>query len=175
MNKNRLSVVAILSYGLLGLNGCAAEPAISSGNSEVQQKELITNGNFSGTDGWWAAGAKLQSADNMGCITFSRQGKNPWDVILGQSGLALKKGGNYQLQFSALAKQPTNVKALVQHDGAPYTGHLVEDISLSQELKPFQFSFKPLSNDNKVQFQFQMGTEEPTTVCVKDVSIIGPK
>lgn len=162
MNKKLLKALAILSCGFIGLNAYASEP----------NKEMINNGSFSkGTDGWWAAGAKLKRTDNMGCITFTKKGKNPWDVILGQSDLALKKGQNYLLKFNALAKEPISVKALLQHDGAPYTGHIVEDISLNQELKEFQFTFKPAGNDNKVQFQFQMGTQSPTTVCVKDVSL----
>lgn len=175
MNKKQLSIVAIFSCGFIGLSGCAVEPSTSSNSGEYKE-ELITNGSFSqSTDGWWAAGAELQSTDEMGCITFTQKGKNPWDVILGQSGLALKQGQNYHLQFSALAKQSINVKALVQHNGAPYTNHFVQDISLNQDLKPFQFSFKPTGNDDNVQFQFQMGTESPTTVCVKDVSLTGPK
>ncbi len=171
MNKKRLSIVAILGCSVIGLSAHAAEATTSSSTSNYKQ-ELISNGNFAKkTEGWWAAGAKLKSADQMGCITFTRKGKNPWDVILGQSGLALKKGENYHLQFSAQAKQPTYVKALIQHDGAPYTNHFLEDIALNQEFKTFKFSFKPTSNDSKVQFQFQMGTEAPTTVCVKDVSL----
>ncbi|TMX34521.1 carbohydrate binding domain-containing protein [Vibrio parahaemolyticus] len=172
MNKKQVTIMAILGFGL---NGCAVEPTASSETAEYKE-ELITNGRFlQGSEGWWAAGAELKSTDEMGCVTFSQKGKNPWDVILGQSGLALKKGQNYDLQFSALAKQLINIKTLVQHNGAPYTNHFVQDISLTQNLKPFQFSFKPSGDDNNVQLQFQMGTESPTTVCVKDVSLTGPK
>jgi endoglucanase len=175
MNKKRLSVVAIVSCGFIGLSGCAVEKTTAN-NVIMGQEELITNGNFSqGTDGWWAAGADLQATDDMGCITFTKRGSNPWDVILGQSGLALKKGEDYHLKFSALAKQSINVKALVQHNGAPYTNHFVKDIYLNQELKPFEFSFKPSGDDDSAQFQFQMGTETPTTVCVKNVSLTGPQ
>ncbi|MFL7865639.1 glycoside hydrolase family 9 protein [Vibrio cincinnatiensis] len=172
MNKKRLSIVAMVSSSFIGLSGCAVDSATST----HYQENLLTNGNFSqGTDGWWAAGAVLQSTDEMGCITFTEKGKNSWDVILGQSGLALKKGEDYHLQFHALAHQTTNVKTLVQHNGAPYTNHLIKDINLNQELKPFQFSFKPSDNDDNVQLQFQMGTEEPTTVCVKDIVLSGPQ
>ncbi|QXO18323.1 MULTISPECIES: glycoside hydrolase family 9 protein [Vibrio] len=175
MNKQRLCIVTLFSCGFIGLSGCAVDSGPSAGTSQ-HRENLLTNGSFSqGTDSWWAAGAELTANDNMGCITFNQQGQNPWDVILGQSGLALQKGEDYQLTFSALAKQATNVKALVQHNGAPYTTHLLKDISLNQELKPFQFSFKPADNDDKVQLQFQMGTESPTTVCVKDVKLSGPE
>jgi len=149
MNKKRLGVVAIVSCGFIGLSGCAVEKDTAN-NVSMGQEELITNG-------------------------FTKRGSNPWDVILGQSGLALKKGEDYHLKFSALAKQSINVKALVQHNGAPYTNHFVKDIYLNQELKPFEFSFKPSGDDDSVQFQFQMGTETPTTVCVKNVSLTGPQ
>ncbi|MCG3729354.1 glycoside hydrolase family 9 protein [Vibrio cincinnatiensis] len=175
MNKKRLSIVAIFSCGFIGLSGCTGN-SVTPSHANKYQENLLTNGNFSqGTDGWWAAGATVQYTDEMGCITFTEKGNNSWDVILGQSGLAVKKGEDYHLQFHALAHQPTNVKTLVQHNGAPYTNHLIKDISLNQELKPFQFSFKPSNNDDNVQLQFQMGTEAPTTVCVKDIILSGPE
>ena len=175
MNKKRLRIAALFSCGLIGLTGCAVNSGTPS-NITPSRTNLLTNGNFSqGNDGWWAAGSTLDTSNNMGCVTFDKQGKNPWDVILGQSGLSLKKGEDYQLKFSALAKQATKVKALVQHNGAPYTNYLVKDIALEQKLTPFQFAFQPQADDEKVQLQFQMGTQAPTTVCVKDIVLLGPQ
>ncbi|MGO1296781.1 MAG: glycoside hydrolase family 9 protein [Vibrio sp.] len=175
MNKKRLQIAALFSCGLIGLSGCTVDSSTPS-NTHQSRTNLLTNGNFAqGSDGWWAAGSTLDTSKKMGCVTFDKQGKNPWDVILGQSGLSLKKGEEYQLKFSALAKQSTKVKALIQHNGAPYTNHLVKDISLNQKLQPFQFAFQPEGNDDKVQLQFQMGTQAPTTVCVKDLKLLGPQ
>ncbi|SIO92487.1 glycoside hydrolase family 9 protein [Vibrio spartinae] len=176
MNQKRLTIATIISCGVIGLGGCSVKSASSNHHDSVHSENLLTNGHFSqGTDGWWAAGATLKSSDQMGCITFDKKGANPWDVILGQSGLALKKGEVYQIQFQAKAYQPIRVKTLVQHDGAPYTSYFLKDTALNQELKSFHYSFKPSANDAKVQLQFQMGTAQPTTVCVKDISLSGPQ
>lgn len=176
----RLNALALISCSAIGISGCAPDTAThnsaESQNPEQPSENLITNGNFSsGTDGWWAAGATLNAPEQKGCITFTNQGQNPWDVILGQSGLALQKGQTYKLDFSAMAEQNTSVKTLVQHDGAPYTSYMLKDTPLTPEFKHFAYQFKPSANDDKVQFQLQMGTQKPTTVCVKDVALIGPK
>ena len=34
----------------------------------------------------------LNAENQMGCITFTESGSNPWDVILGQSNLGLVRG-----------------------------------------------------------------------------------
>ncbi|WP_434430340.1 carbohydrate binding domain-containing protein [Aeromonas veronii] len=64
-------------------------------------------------------GGTLNAENQMGCITFTESGSNPWDVILGQSNLGLVQGQTYKLHFTAMAKSDINVKALIQHDGAP--------------------------------------------------------
>ncbi|QPL56484.1 glycoside hydrolase family 9 protein [Vibrio navarrensis] len=174
MIKKRLLVLNLFSCGLIALTGCTAETSTSSSNN-TKTINLLANSDFSqGIDGWWAAGGSLKAVDNIGCISFTASGSNPWDVILGQSGLALKQGENYTLRFDAMAQKAISVKTIVQHDGAPYTSYLVQDVPLANEFKSFHFSFKPSDNDDKVQLHFQIGTQAPTTVCVKQLSLTGP-
>jgi endoglucanase len=180
MKIYRLSTLAVVMSCFIGLYGCAPE---SSSNSSTAgsgvlagpSQELLNNGNFTkGSEGWWTAGATLAVDNQMGCATFANSGANPWDVILGQSGLSLVKGQTYTLHFNARAKKNVHIKALIQHDGAPYTSYIVQDIALNDTAKPFDIKFTPSASDEKTQLQFQMGTQAPTTVCVGDVSLVGP-
>ncbi|WP_024871622.1 glycoside hydrolase family 9 protein [Tolumonas lignilytica] len=180
MKIHRLSTLAVVMSCFIGLYGCAPESTnisagASSGVSAGPSQELLNNGKFTqGTDGWWTAGATLAVDNQMGCATFANAGANPWDVILGQSGISLVKGQTYTLHFNAKAKKNVHIKALVQHDGAPYTSYIVQDITLNDTVKPFDIKFTPSASDEKTQLQFQMGTQAPTTVCVGDVSLVGP-
>ncbi|GAB3233780.1 glycoside hydrolase family 9 protein [Pseudaeromonas pectinilytica] len=178
MKTSRLSILALVLSCIIGLHGCApkgASTGAASGTATAgPSTELLNNGGFNGTDGWWTAGATLAVDNQMGCATFTESGANPWDVILGQSGIALVGGQTYALHFKAMAKNNVHVKALVQHDGAPYTNYMVQDLELGNTAKPFDIKFTPSATDEKTQLQFQMGTQTPTTVCVGEVSLIGP-
>ena len=176
MKTSRLSTLALVLSCFIGLHGCAPRSSGSAAASAAgPSQELLNNGSFAqGSDGWWAAGATLAVDNQMGCATFTDSGANPWDVILGQSGIGLVAGQTYTLHFKALAKNNVHVKALVQHDGAPYTNYMVQDIELGSSAKPFEIKFTPSATDEKTQLQFQMGTQTPTTVCVGEVSLIGP-
>lgn len=139
MIKKRLLVLNLFSCSLIALTGCTAETSTSSSNN-TKTINLLANSDFSqGVDGWWAAGGSLKAVDNIGCISFTESGSNPWDVILGQSGLALKQGENYTLRFDAMAQKAINVKTIVQHDGAPYTSYLVQDVHLPTSSNRFIF------------------------------------
>ncbi|MEL3916502.1 glycoside hydrolase family 9 protein [Aeromonas caviae] len=179
MKTSRLSALTLAMSCVIGLHGCSLPSAGASGSATSSASagpvgELLTNGGFQGTDGWWTAGGTLNAENQMGCITFTESGSNPWDVILGQSNLGLVQGQTYKLHFTAMAKSDINVKALIQHDGAPYTNYMVQDLALGSTPKPFDIQFTPSATDEKTQFQLQMGTQTPTTVCIGEATLSGP-
>ncbi|MBK9218946.1 MAG: carbohydrate binding domain-containing protein [Uliginosibacterium sp.] len=91
-------------------------------------EELLSNGNWQATtDPWWVAAGSLKIEDGMGCAKFDKPGSNPWDVILGQSGLSLKKDADYRLRFTLRADTASKLKVVVQHDGPPYTASFVQE------------------------------------------------
>lgn len=176
MKLFRKSNVSLIISCVLAMQGCASNGNAGNSAAVGPTDELLTNGSFAqGTDGWWSAGGPLSTDQQMGCLTFTNGGSNPWDVIFGQSGLALAQGQTYTLSFTASAKQPIHAKALIQHDGAPYTSYLVQDIELGASAKQFDFKFTPSATDEKTQFQLQLGTQTPTTVCVGKASLKGPR
>ena len=142
MKTSRLSALTLAMSCVIGLHGCSLPSAGASGSGASSASagpvdELLTNGGFQGTDGWWTAGGTLNAENQMGCITFTESGSNPWDVILGQSNLGLVQGQTYKLHFTAMAKSDINVKALIEALG---TNELTEGyISLQSESHPYEF------------------------------------
>lgn len=179
MNRSKL-YVALLLAGIAGLQACASTdkpaPSVQTAGAAVAVKDLLLNGALrQETDPWWAAGATLKIEDGMGCARFDKPGSNPWDVILGQSGLSLKKGAAYTLSFKLRADRAAKLKVVVQHDGPPYTASFVQEgMPVGPETKSHQFSFRPAADDNRVTLQLQMGAEGANRVCLSEVSLMGP-
>ncbi|USD67336.1 glycoside hydrolase family 9 protein [Vibrio sp. SCSIO 43136] len=144
-------------------------------SSAESAQEMIQNGSFNqGTDGWWFTGADVATKNGEACVTITHPGANPWNVILGHSGIGLAHGEGYQVSFDAFASAPTQFKALIQHQGPPYTHHFVNDTQLSTSKQRFEFSFTQQGDsDAAAEFQFQMGAQKPATICVSDVSVNG--
>lgn len=176
MKIRRTVKFSLIFSSLFALQGCVNGDGSANDPSASPAEELVNNGSFaSGTDGWWGAGGQLERVDSMGCFTFTNGGANPWDVIFAQSGIPLAEGQSYHLSFTAVTKKPISAKILVQQDGAPYTNYFVQDVELNETRKDFNFKFTPKSADEKAQFQLQLGTQSPTTVCLSNVSLKGPR
>lgn len=174
LNKNRS--VLLICTTIVGslLIGCTTTDEPTSKNVEVpMNSELLRNGQFTnGNDDWWVAGAEFTTNDSEGCINITKPGSKPWDVILGQGGFGLIKGTSYTLEFSARADVNTTFKALIQHEGAPYTKYFSQDVSVTNKSAPYTFTFtQQESSDPKTDFQLQLGAQRLATVCVKNISL----
>lgn len=158
----------LLATTLLGLS-----PLVMPHTTLADQ--LFNNGDFSdGTNAWWVAGGRMEAEDNAVCVTFDHTGSNPWDIILGHSGMGLAEGAEYQLSFKAWADKETELKALIQHGGPPYTHYIIQDIAVGKQPKEFSFTFTmEHPSDMKGEFHFQMGAQKPATICGTDFSLIG--
>ncbi|MBJ7018841.1 carbohydrate binding domain-containing protein, partial [Vibrio cholerae] len=134
-------------------------------------------GKFDGSmDGWWNAGADVKINDGEACIEIRNPGENSWNVILGQGGIGLANSANYQVSFDAYATVDTQMKALIQHEGPPYTHYFIDETKVSTQKKSYKFNFNhDVESDAKTEFQFQMGAQKVGTICVSNVSIIGDR
>ena len=138
-------------------------------------EEMLSNGSFAtNTDSWWTSGASAKVKNQEACMNIKNPGSNAWDVILGQAGVGLKKGETYHVSFDAYASKPTQFKALIQHEGAPYTHYFINDTMITTEKKSFKFEFlQEKESDAGTEFQFQMGAQQVANVCVSNVSVKG--
>lgn len=143
--------------------------------SSVQADEMIRNGQFSnGIDGWWAAGVQVNTDNGAACVDISNPGNDPWSVILGHGGIGLAQGESYSIRFVAWAETETQMKTLIQHEGPPYTHYIIQDTQVSPQKQQFEYQFtQTLESDAGGEFQFQMGAQQATVVCVANVSIEG--
>lgn len=141
----------------------------------LANEEMLSNGDFvANTDSWWTSGASAKVKNQEACMPIRSTGSNAWDVILGQAGVGLKKGETYHVSFDAYATENTQFKALIQHEGAPYTHYFLEDTKITTEKKNYSYQFtQEKDSDAGSEFQFQMGAQKAVTVCVSNVSVIG--
>ncbi|EHY9857447.1 glycoside hydrolase family 9 protein [Vibrio parahaemolyticus] len=137
--------------------------------------EQIRNTEFAGNiDGWWNAGGSVTASNGEACIEIKNPGSNSWDIILGHGGIGLENGEMYDVSFDAYATVATEMKALIQHEGPPYTHYFLNDTKISTDKNSYAFSFKhELESDDKTEFQFQLGAQKAGTVCVSNVSVQG--
>lgn len=150
-------------------------------SASAQATNLVTNGTFDSgvADPWWGAAStstdnpadkSLAVTDGRLCVTMTAGGKNPWDVSLGLSGLALEANKYYRIQFSASADVDRTIKFKTGFGDKPYTDYFIKTIPISTTPKDFDFTYLNLRNDPMTQFQFQIGSMAGV-VCVDNISI----
>jgi endoglucanase len=173
LNKKRPAL--LICSTLIGslLVGCSTTDEPASENFVMPtDRELLLNGQFANDDDWWVAGAGLKVKDAEACINITNPGSKSWDVILGQGGFGLIKGQTYTLEFNARADVETTFKALIQHQGEPYTTYFSKNINVTNRSAPFTYTFTHLKNsDANTDFQMQLGAQKPATVCFRNISL----
>jgi GH35 family endo-1,4-beta-xylanase len=147
---------------------------------------LVTNGTFDGTaaDPWWSnasstsdpvAAMTMAVTNGQLCATITSGGKNPWDVIIGLSGVPLVKNQYYHIKFIITADAPRKVKFKTGLGVDPYSDYFVEPIDITATASTIEYTYWNLRDDANAQFQFQIGTNRtgPSagTVCIDDVVI----
>ncbi|GLS92213.1 hypothetical protein GCM10007916_32830 [Psychromonas marina] len=174
LNKKR--PILLICSTLIGslLVGCSTTNESTSNNVAIPiNSELLRNGQFThGYNDWWITGAELTVKDAEACIDISTPGDTPWDVILGQGGSGLIEGASYTLEFTARANIATQFKAVIQHEGKPYTKYFSKDIYVTNKSAPFTLTFTHQEkSDPKTDFQLQFGAQKAATVCVRNLSL----
>nr|WP_236673620.1 glycoside hydrolase family 6 protein [Comamonas sp. JC664] len=147
----------------------------STGVSTAALTELVANGNFnSGTVVPWWSGANTQSRVESGRLRVDVAGgtANPWDALIGQSGIPLVSGRAYTLAFTASASVSTTVRVTVQLESAPYTAVFDRQVTFDGTSRRFTFPFTSSLATQAGQVTFQFGGRPSSlTAFLDDVSL----
>ncbi len=176
--SRRLSL--LLAAALVSACG-PSEPAApmdsteSTGVSTAALTELVANGNFnSGAVLPWWSGANTQSRVEGGRLRVDVAGgtANPWDALIGQSGIPLVSGRAYTLAFTASASVSTTVRVTVQLESAPYTAVFDRQVTFDGTSRRFTFPFTSSLATQAGQVTFQFGGRPSSlTAFLDDVSL----
>ncbi len=141
---------------------------------------ILTNGTFdTAKDPWWGnasttsdppADQTIAVEEGKLCSTQVSGGKNPWDVVLGVSGVPLVAGKYYRIAFSASADVERTIKYKTGLGEAPYSDYFAQTITISPTPKDFEVTYKNVHEDPMGQFQFQIG-KTAGKVCIDNVVI----
>lgn len=143
-----VSALRLVAAGAALLFAFAPRPAAAA--------QLVVNGDFSaGQAPWWLSNV---TADTTGEILNASVPAvaNPWEAIVGQSGLAISNGALYTLTFDAWSETPANVAVLLQLDGPPFTAYFSAPVALGTTSKKYSYTFTSPVTDAAV-LQFQLG------------------
>ncbi len=148
--------------------------------SPAQAQSLITNGTFDADYApWWGNASSTEEApadyalaatDGQLCATMMAGGKNPWDVIVGYSGLALLPNQHYHIAFSVSADVNRTIKFKTGLGEAPYTDYFLKTIEVTTTPTLVDFTYLNLRNDATAQAQFQIGATAGK-VCFDNIVI----
>ncbi|MEQ7126596.1 glycoside hydrolase family 9 protein [Actinopolymorpha sp. B11F2] len=164
------------STSAAGAAEAAEAPRTTTAATAAEGTEQVENGGFDdGTDPWWWTGnAPAEIVDGRLCTTVPGGTANPWDVIVGQNGIALEDGASYTLSFTASASSPVTVRTNVQLADPPYTAELSEPVELTGEAGSYTYEFTSGTETTAGSVQLQVGgAAEPWTFCLDDVSLRG--
>ena len=162
------SIVAVI-VTLVGFAGLATA-------QEDARVELFKNGSFAeGVAPWWSTDTVSATTDADGvCLKINDAGENPWDAILGQHEIPVAQGGAYTLTFRARADEPITINVVLQKNGGDFTRYFDTDVELTPEWTEYAYDFVSDLADEAGTFQFHLGAGPETTVCLADVSLMGP-
>ncbi|GGF27528.1 hypothetical protein GCM10010954_28260 [Halobacillus andaensis] len=152
-----------------------SKPPLADGN-------LIYNGTFDQGDmtrtSYWELVTSEQSSAEMSVsevqremqVDLLKEGANPEDVQLKQSGIPLEKGEDYELTFNARAEQNKPIEVeLVSEDGSE--SYMSETVTLTEEMEGHTVEFTMPESDSNGQLTFMIGGQ-PEDVYLDNVRMI---
>ena|GEM_PF-804955 len=158
------STALVFAAALVSACGPSEPPAPvdseSPGVSTAALTELVSNGTFSGgTVAPWWNGPNTQPRVEGGRLRVDVSGgtANPWDALIGQSGIPLVNGRAYTLSFTASASVSTTARVTVQLESPPYTAPLDQQVTLDGTPRRFTFPFTSALATQAGEVTFQLG------------------
>ena len=133
--------------------------------SALRDMNLVKNADFFDLSEFWqinsvpGAQADGEVMDGEYRVSIQNGGTNAWDIHLGQSGILLEQGYEYQFSFEAYADQPRDIFPFVGKNTEPRTiYHDLNPITLSTERNTYLYTFKMQEpTDPEARLGFDVG------------------
>ncbi|MEK3881716.1 carbohydrate binding domain-containing protein [Paenibacillus sp. PL2-23] len=119
------------------------------------QAFLAVNGGFdNGMAGWFThvqgvydgpSSAVVTAENGAAAAAIHHPGLNPWDIVLFQNAVTLKKGITYTVSFTARATTPRSVDLSVENSS--YFRYLNERVRLEDYVQTYSFDFTMTQDD----------------------------
>jgi beta-glucanase (GH16 family) len=125
----------------------------------------IKNGDFFDADSNWnfitlsSAQATGNVIDGEYKVSISNGGNNSWDIHLGQNGISVVQGLEYNVSFDAYAQSPRTISAIIGKNSEPWTVyHSAQIFSLTTTKQRYTYNFTMNDpSDNQARFGFDIG------------------
>lgn len=158
-----------------GRHAMSGRVTVAVSIAEPSATELLRGSRFEqGSPAWWTAGGPaLTTAGDRACLQVGAPGEQPWDVLFGQSGLPLERGGTYTLSFTARAADPTAFMVMVQGARPPYPAYFSRQLTnVGPAPRTHTFTFlKTGGSDPAATLQFKLGGQRATRLCLSGLSL----
>jgi len=159
---------------MMGLFALLMAQTIHSGASA---RELLPDPAFtqdSASDSWWATpNIKLDYSVGALCGSVAGGAAQPWDAMLGFSGLSLVRGERYRLSIVVTGEPGGPMRALAQKASAPWTAEGEIARHLSNEKQTLSEDFIAGETHREAQLVFQLGgADEPWRFCLNSASLM---
>ncbi|MCR2802585.1 carbohydrate binding domain-containing protein [Paenibacillus soyae] len=140
---------------------------------------LAENGYFDdGMSGWSThvqgdhddtpSSASFAAAGGGAKASVEHPGVNPWDVVLFQDAVELKKGNTYTVSFAARATTPRSIDLSVEN--GTFFRYLDKRIQVEDYTRSYSFEFK-MMNDDTAALKFLLGKMPEEGTSAHDIFI----
>ena len=131
----------------------------------VRGTNLLSNSDFATTlDGWWNATNQESSAEGVSfnwsggeaCVSMVDGGQSPWDVQVGQNGVALQVGKRYEVRFDTQSSEnrPITLKLI---GSAPWVTYTYYTTPIIDKTNTYYHLFLQSATDSNVTVAFHIG------------------
>lgn len=167
-------LTAVLVVGALIGGATAALPAAASAATD---ENLVLNGGFAATtEHWWSSAGSLTAEDGTLRADFPASA-NPWEVIVGQGGVALIAGTEYSLSAKVRADRAgitLRTQVAPTTPNATYSTYAEVETPLTADWQDVTATFtaEDFGQGTASDVQFRLGGNDAGTFWLDDVSIV---
>ena len=159
------SVVASFNVDMGGHTGKYQFDDFQLNIPAAETDNQITNADFSSGDSLWIfntyypAVAQGSIVEGEFMVSITNGGIYPWDIHIGQTGLTVENGKEYNVSFDAYASAPRDISPIVGKNSDPWTLYNNNEvILLSPYRKTYEFSFiMEETTDTQARLGFDIG------------------
>ncbi|MDR7277458.1 carbohydrate binding domain-containing protein [Catenuloplanes atrovinosus] len=157
------------------VGGVSSAMTVCFDNVVLIETDEVSNGTFdAGIDHWWKGRAQTSIAHESGQLRIDSPGgtTNPWDDIVGISGVSLRAGKQYRLAFTGSANTARTIRAVVQTEASPWTSPLLQDFALNTSAQTYSWTFTSPLTVTAGQLLFQIGGAAGFTARFDNISVV---